>query len=108
MNITDLLHLSSQEEQYETACQKFTTAMQIVGYKPTLSYNIALCNYMLKQYAPALKHIADIIERGIREHPGESRWLLRNQQFTARVKFYCRPEVTFKSVVMVYLGANVE
>ncbi|KAK2177132.1 hypothetical protein NP493_618g01012 [Ridgeia piscesae] len=58
-----------KEEQYETACQKFTTAMQIVGYKPTLSYNIALCNYMLKQYAPALKHIADIIERGIREHP---------------------------------------
>lgn len=24
----------------------------------------------MKQYAPALKHIADIIERGIREHPG--------------------------------------
>ena len=25
--------------------------------------------YRLKDYAPALKHIADIIERGIREHP---------------------------------------
>lgn len=37
---------------------------------PDLSYNIALCFYSLKQYAPALKHIADIIERGIREHPG--------------------------------------
>ena len=36
-----------------------------------LSYNIALCHYMMKQYAPALKHIADIIEKGIREHPGE-------------------------------------
>ena len=46
--------------------------MQIMGYKPDLSYNIALCHYMLKQYAPALKHIADIIERGIREHPGQS------------------------------------
>ncbi|KAK2571979.1 Tetratricopeptide repeat protein 30A [Acropora cervicornis] len=34
-----------------------------------LSYNIALCYYSLKQYAPALKHIADIIERGIRDHP---------------------------------------
>lgn len=45
--------------------------MQILGYKPDLSYNIALCHYMLKQYAPALKHIADIIERGIRMHPGE-------------------------------------
>ena len=58
-----------KEARYEDACHKFSTAMQVVGYKPDLSYNIALCNYMLKQYAPALKHIADIIERGIREHP---------------------------------------
>ncbi|KAK6169346.1 hypothetical protein SNE40_020418 [Patella caerulea] len=58
-----------KEERYEEACQKFTTAIQILGYQPHLSYNIALCHYQLKQYAPALKHIADIIERGIREHP---------------------------------------
>ncbi len=25
---------------------------------------------MLKQYAPALKNIADIIEKGIKDHPG--------------------------------------
>ena len=25
--------------------------------------------FRLKDFAPALKHIADIIERGIREHP---------------------------------------
>lgn len=37
-----------------------------------MSYDIALCYYSLKQYAPALKHIADIIERGIREHPGKT------------------------------------
>ncbi len=35
-----------------------------------LAYNIALCYYSLKQYASALKYIAEIIERGIREHPG--------------------------------------
>ncbi|XP_064618669.1 intraflagellar transport protein 70A-like [Lineus longissimus] len=58
-----------KEGNFNDACTKFTQAMQIVGYKPDLSYNIALCHYMLKQYAPALKHIADIIERGIREHP---------------------------------------
>ena len=46
--------------------------MQILGYKADLSYNIALCNYMMHQYAPALKHIADIIEKGIREHPGKT------------------------------------
>ncbi|XP_064601290.1 intraflagellar transport protein 70A-like [Liolophura sinensis] len=58
-----------KEGRYDEACVKFTTAMQFMGYQPDLSYNIALCHYMLKQYAPALKHIADIIERGIREHP---------------------------------------
>lgn len=35
-----------------------------------LAYNIALCHYSLKQYAAALKYIREIIERGIREHPG--------------------------------------
>lgn len=58
-----------KEGRYEEACKKFTTAMQVEGYVPDLSYNIALCYYRLKQYALALKHIAEIIERGIREHP---------------------------------------
>ncbi|XP_007891990.1 tetratricopeptide repeat protein 30A isoform X2 [Callorhinchus milii] len=58
-----------KEGHYEDACKKFTTAMQVVGYKPDLTYNIALCYYSMKQYAPALKYIAEIIERGIREHP---------------------------------------
>lgn len=43
--------------------------MQVTGYKPDLSYNIALCHYMMKQFSPALRHIAEVIERGIREHP---------------------------------------
>ncbi|CAL1286215.1 unnamed protein product, partial [Larinioides sclopetarius] len=58
-----------KEGRYEEACKKFMTAMQVEGYVPDLSYNIALCYYRLKQYALALKHIAEIIERGIREHP---------------------------------------
>ncbi|XP_030062483.1 tetratricopeptide repeat protein 30A isoform X2 [Microcaecilia unicolor] len=58
-----------KEGQYDEACKKFIATMQVVGYKPDLSYKIALCYYSMKQYAPALKHIADIIERGIREHP---------------------------------------
>ena len=33
-------------------------------------YCIALCHYMMKQYTNALKFISDVIERGIREHPG--------------------------------------
>ena len=30
---------------------------------------MALCCFKLKNLAPSLKHIADIIERGVREHP---------------------------------------
>ncbi|XP_048508189.1 tetratricopeptide repeat protein 30A isoform X2 [Athalia rosae] len=58
-----------KEEQYEEALKKFSMALQIVGFKPHLSYNVALCFFKLKEYAPSLKHIADIIEQGIKEHP---------------------------------------
>ena len=36
-----------------------------------ICYNIALCYYRLKHYAGALKFITEIIERGIKDHPGE-------------------------------------
>ncbi|XP_044037573.1 tetratricopeptide repeat protein 30A isoform X2 [Siniperca chuatsi] len=58
-----------QDGKYEEACKKFVSAMQVLGYVPALSYNIALCYYSLKNYAQALKYIGEIIERGIREHP---------------------------------------
>ncbi|XP_074511884.1 intraflagellar transport protein 70A [Sebastes fasciatus] len=58
-----------QDGKYEEACKKFMSAMQVLGYKPALSYNIALCYYSLKNYAQALKYIGEIIERGIKEHP---------------------------------------
>ncbi|XP_065221761.1 intraflagellar transport protein 70A [Planococcus citri] len=58
-----------KEGHYEEALQNFTTALTICGYEPHLSYNVALCYYRLKEYTSALKHIGDIIERGIREHP---------------------------------------
>ena len=58
-----------KEARYSEALAKYTTAQQLVGYDAHLSYNIALCHYRLKDFAQALKHIADIIERGIREHP---------------------------------------
>ena len=58
-----------KEGHYEAACSKFLAALQASGYQPDLSYNLALAYYSSRQYAPALKHIADIIERGIRQHP---------------------------------------
>ena len=37
--------------------------------QPELQYNVALCFYKTKQFGPSLKHLAEIIERGVREHP---------------------------------------
>ncbi|XP_039543434.1 tetratricopeptide repeat protein 30A isoform X1 [Pimephales promelas] len=65
----DLGCLLYKEGEYEEACKKFMSSMNVLGYQPDLAYNIALCYYSLKQYASALKYIAEIIERGIREHP---------------------------------------
>uniref|UniRef100_A0A7S2L6L8 Tetratricopeptide repeat protein 30 n=1 Tax=Zooxanthella nutricula TaxID=1333877 RepID=A0A7S2L6L8_9DINO len=47
----------------------FTDATGTMGYQADLAYNIALCCYSKKEYGMALKHIAEIIERGVREHP---------------------------------------
>lgn len=58
-----------KEGLFSEAIEKFNYAVQLGGSKAPLSYNIALCFYQLRQYAQALKHIADIIERGIKEHP---------------------------------------
>ena len=58
-----------KEEKYEQAKDKFSEALQVSGYQCDIAYNIALCYYKMKQLAPSLKHIADIIEKGVREHP---------------------------------------
>jgi len=58
-----------KEGKYSAALDKFLNALNLEGSKPDLTYNIALCYYQLKQYQASLKHIGDIIEKGIREHP---------------------------------------
>lgn len=89
LTFRDLFFLiyNSQDGNYEDALAKFTTALQNQGFKPYLAYNIALCYYKLKDYGPSLKFCgnaeqtprwtteptqwfsADIIEKGIRDHP---------------------------------------
>ncbi|TPX62634.1 hypothetical protein PhCBS80983_g00262 [Powellomyces hirtus] len=58
-----------KEGKYEEACAHYLDALKMLGYQADLSYNVALCHYMLNQYVSALKFIADIIEKGIRNHP---------------------------------------
>eukprot|EP00762_Andalucia_godoyi_P000826 ANDGO_03860.mRNA.1 Tetratricopeptide repeat protein 30 homolog len=58
-----------KEGKYEEARRKFHDALNVVGYSAQLLYAIAVCHYKQKQYGAALKHISEIIERGINEHP---------------------------------------
>lgn len=55
-----------KESAYEAAKNKFEAAMHQLSYQPELAYNIALCYYRMKQFGPAMKHVADIIEKGVR------------------------------------------
>ncbi|CAE7530322.1 ttc30a [Symbiodinium sp. KB8] len=54
---------------FEGAQGLFSDAMSSLGYQADLTYNIALCAYGAKKYGECLKHVAGIIERGVREHP---------------------------------------
>ncbi len=37
--------------------------------QPDLAYNVSLCYYKMKQYGSALKHLGEIVEKGVRFHP---------------------------------------
>ncbi|CCW59539.1 unnamed protein product [Phytomonas sp. EM1] len=58
-----------REGNYEGALEKFQEAQNALGDKPELVYNIALAHYRMQQYALSLKHIGDIINKGVKEHP---------------------------------------
>jgi tetratricopeptide repeat protein 30 len=58
-----------KEDKYEEALQKFEHSKGIVGNKPELLYNIALCHYKMRQYDKCMQFIAEIIEKGTRDHP---------------------------------------
>jgi len=54
-----------KEGKYEEARMRFQEAINSNGYRCDIAYNIALCYYKMKQLAPSLKYIADIIEKGV-------------------------------------------
>lgn len=61
--------IAFKEGKYESARTQYTEAISTMGYQADLAYNIALCYYREKQYGFALRHISEIIEKGIRNHP---------------------------------------
>ena len=61
--------IAFKEGKYEAARKQYTEALTTLGYQADITYNIALCYYFEKQYGFALRHISEIIEKGIRHHP---------------------------------------
>ncbi len=71
--------------------------------------SILLLHRRMKDFAPALKHIADIIERGIREHPELSvgmqtegievrEWGRAQSESTNNIFTYCNNSISTKPV----------
>ena len=52
--------ISYKEGKFEESKQKYSEALNTLGYQADLSYNIALCHYKLKQNDKALKMIGDV------------------------------------------------
>lgn len=50
-----------KEGKYEEARVMFVDAMNAIGYNCEIAYNISLCHYKMRQLAPSLKYIAEII-----------------------------------------------
>ena len=58
-----------KEGNFESARNQYQEAINTMGYHADLAYNISLCYYREKQFGPALRYIAEIIEKGVRNHP---------------------------------------
>ena len=50
-----------KEEKFEEGRQKFQDALNMIGYQCDLAYNVALCHFKMKQWAPCLKFIACLL-----------------------------------------------
>lgn len=59
--LMELLLPQPSSTEYDDARQRYTDAMHTLGYQADLAYNIALCYFKDKQYAPALKHVGELL-----------------------------------------------
>jgi len=59
-------NVAYKESKFDEARSKYTEVINLLGYQADLAYNIALCYYREKNYGPALRFIAEIIEKGVR------------------------------------------
>ena len=60
---------NSNQGKLQEAYNLFLDSLKTHPSDPALLYNVALCEYKMKMYPECLKHVSEIIEKGIREHP---------------------------------------
>lgn len=66
----NLACLLFKEGKWDEAMRKWLEAQKMCGYKAEIGYCVALCHYMQRRYVASLKTLSEVIERGIKEHPG--------------------------------------
>lgn len=58
-----------KEGKVEDALEKYTHVIDIIGFEPNIAYNMALCHYILKQYADASRVVEKIIVNSLNKFP---------------------------------------
>lgn len=61
--------IAFKEGNFKSAHKAYSEALSTLGFQAHINYNMALCCYREKQHGQALQHVAEIIDRGIRNHP---------------------------------------
>ena len=56
------------EEAYE-ALSGYSRALDAVGFRPDLAYNMAICSFKLKDYDSAMEVVTDAIDHAYEDHP---------------------------------------
>jgi len=54
---------------YEEALSGYTRALEMIGFRPDLVYNQALCSYKLRDYGRAMEVVVDAIDHAYEDHP---------------------------------------
>jgi len=58
-----------KEEKFRDALEMYRGVARSGWYRPDVTYNIALCHYVLEEYEEALKVVTEVIDEGLRKHP---------------------------------------
>lgn len=67
--MVNIAAVSFKEGKYDEARKQYLEVINTMGYQADLAYNVALCYYKEKNWELALKYIAEITEKGVRNHP---------------------------------------